>query len=90
MFRPKSGKRKDRDCVLSRNAYCMYERDLVPISLKMIENLADAFGVLPAWLAFGIGEPKTKNAKSPRLKSRHGPGRRMNGGSNSGSIAAGA
>ena len=66
MFRPKSGKRKDRDCKLSRNAYCMYERDLVPISLKMIENIAEAFDVSPAWLAFGIGKLKTKKAKYQR------------------------
>lgn len=68
MFRPKSGKRKDRECMLSRNAYCMYERDLVPMSLKMVENLADAFGVSPAWLAFGIGEPHTNKGKRARLK----------------------
>jgi transcriptional regulator with XRE-family HTH domain len=66
MFRPKSGKRKDRDCKLSRNAYCMYERDLVPISLKMIENIAEAFDESPSWLAFGIGRSKIKKAKNSR------------------------
>jgi transcriptional regulator with XRE-family HTH domain len=68
IFRPKSGKRKDRECMLSRNAYCMYERDLVPMSLNMAEKLADAFGVSPAWLAFGLGEPYTKKGKRDRMK----------------------
>jgi transcriptional regulator with XRE-family HTH domain len=68
MFRPKSGKRKDRDCMLSRNAYCMYERDLVPMSLNMVEKLAAAFGVSPGWLAFGIGDRYTNKGKRARMK----------------------
>lgn len=68
IFRPKSGKRKDRECMLSRNAYCMYERDLVPMSLNMVEKLADAFGVSSAWLAFGIGDPYTEKGKRERMK----------------------
>lgn len=83
MFRPKSGSREGHDCVLSRNAYCMYERDLVPASLKMVEALAEAFGLSPAWLAFGIGSPKAKKAKS--TLNRQNP--RKNGGDDAGTIA---
>jgi transcriptional regulator with XRE-family HTH domain len=78
MFRPKSGKRENHDCPLSRNAYCMYERDLVPASLKMVEGLANALGVSPAWLAFGIGAGKTKKLKGLRLKASTRPGRYTN------------
>lgn len=80
MFRPKSGKRGGRDCVLSRNAYCMYERDLVPMSLKMVEAIAEVFGVSQAWLAFGIGKPTPKKPKgSPKQLGKPAAKRKKDG-----------
>lgn len=49
----KSGESSGVERPLSRNAYCMYERDFLEPSFANMISIAKALGVEPAWLAFG-------------------------------------
>lgn len=56
MITSKSGEASGVKRPLSRNAYCMYERDFLEPSFANMTSIAEALGVEPAWLAFGGAE----------------------------------
>jgi transcriptional regulator with XRE-family HTH domain len=49
---------------LSRNSLAMYETDKSEPNLRLIEGIATALRVSPAWLAFGIGSGDMAEGKS--------------------------
>ena len=66
-FKTKTGRRKDAESVLTRNAYCMYEIDGAEPDLQKIVGIAKALQVSPGWLAFGEqADPESHS------KRRHG------------------
>lgn len=52
-MKPKSGRRRDVETALSRNAYAMYEIDNAEPDLAKIAAIAKALKCSPGWLAFG-------------------------------------
>ena len=56
MITSKSGELSGVERPLSRNAYCMYERDFVEPSFANLASIAKVLDVKPAWLAFGEGK----------------------------------
>jgi hypothetical protein len=63
-FIQNSGKHAGQEKTLSRNAYCMYERDEVEPSFPGIESIARVLKISPAWLAFGIRVAAGKKSKA--------------------------
>lgn len=73
-FTPKTGRRRNVETVLSRNAYCMYETDTVEPDFPKLAGIAKALGVSKGWLAFGEGRPEPRPihpAASNIIVSRH-------------------
>ncbi len=52
-FKTKTGRRKNAESILTRNAYCMYEIDGSEPDLQKIVGVAKVLQVSPGWLAFG-------------------------------------
>jgi transcriptional regulator with XRE-family HTH domain len=53
MIEPKTGANRGVSRPISRNAYCMYELDMIEPSLTTVRAMAAILQASPAWLAFG-------------------------------------
>jgi transcriptional regulator with XRE-family HTH domain len=71
-YQPKSGAHENVERPLSRNAYCMWERDRQEPSLELLRRLASVLDVSPAWLAFGVWEKRDDNPETAYLTACHG------------------
>ncbi len=69
-FKPKTGRRRDAETVLSRNAYCMYEIDGAEPDLQKILAIAMALEVGPAWLAFGLPASDAGSHAADRVRAK--------------------
>src|SRR5262245_32310928 len=63
MIEPKSGPQAGVQRPISRNAYAMYELDVLEPSLNTLKALAAALRVSLYWLAFGFGKPTRKKTE---------------------------